>query len=383
MRIPAVLPLFSALISLAAAGCGPGQQAAPATPPPQSGSPGPAGVPVATAAVVEKAMPLDLHVIGTAEPSATVAVRSPITGELMTVHFKEGDEVQQGQVLFVLDRRPFDTALKQAEANLQRNLALAANARVQAKRFADLAARGITAREQVETSETNAAALDAAVAADRAAVESARNQLQDATVRAPLTGRTGALMVHPGNLVRANDTTPLVVIHQVTPINVTFAIPESQLPNVRHYLARGDLRVEAGSAEDEMLASGRITFVDNAVDEASGTIKLKGSFANRDGQLWPGQFVNVVLKLTTEPKAVVVPTVAVQTGQQGQYAFVVKADQTVELRPVTVARTSGQETIIGKGLAPGETVVTDGQLRLVAGSRVSLKAPVPQQNPLP
>jgi multidrug efflux system membrane fusion protein len=319
-------------------------------------------------------MPVELHVVGTAEASSTVAVRAQIAAELTSVHFTEGDDVKQGQALFALDARPYEAALKQAEANLQRDLAQAANAQAQARRYQDLAARGIATREQVDTSGTTAAALEATVAADRAAVESARVQLQHATIYAPMAGRTGALMVHRGNLVRANDATPLVVINQVTPINVAFAIPESQLPGVREYMARGELQVEAVPANGETASSGRVTFVDNAVDQATGTIRLKGTFANRDRRLWPGQFVNVVLKLTTEPDAVVIPSVAVQTGQQGQYVFVVKADETTELRPIAVSRTSGGDAIVKEGLAAGETVVTDGQLRLVSGSRISVKA---------
>ena len=318
-------------------------------------------------------MPVDLRVIGAAEASSTVAIRAQVSGELTAVRFTEGDDVREGQVLFTIDQRPYEAAVLQAEANLQRALAQAANARAQAERLQDLASRGVVSREQMDTAAATAAALDATVAADRAAVDSARVQMENVTIRAPMAGRTGALMVHAGNLVRANDTTPLVVINRLSPINVSFAIPESQLATVQHYLARGNLHVHATPGDEREAVSGRITFVDNEVDETTGTIKLKGTFANTDRRLWPGQFVNVVLQLTTEADAVVVPTLAVQAGQQNQYVYVVKDDQTVELRPVVVSRAAGSESIIKEGLTPGETVVTDGQLRLVACSRVSLK----------
>jgi multidrug efflux system membrane fusion protein len=364
------------LIAIGAGACT-GGEAVQQTPAPAGGRGGSAGapVPVATATVVERAMPIDLSVIGTAEPFSTVAVRAQLTGELTSVNFKEGDDVAKGQVLFTLDRRPLEGALLQAQANLERDTAQAANAKSQAQRYLDLADRGIATKEQVETSRTAAMALDATVGADRAAVENARVQLQYATITAPIAGRTGALMVHEGNLVRANDTTPLVVINQVTPINVTFSIPEARLTDLKRYLAAGSLKVTARAPNDEREAAiGRISFVDNQVDPSTGTIRVKGSFANADRRLWPGQFVNVVVTLTTDRAAVVVPTTAVQAGQQGQYVFVVKSDQTADLRTVTVARTVANESVIQQGLTPGETVVTDGQLRLVPGSRVTVKS---------
>jgi multidrug efflux system membrane fusion protein len=334
-----------------------------------------AAVPVTLAPVIQRAMPIEIRVIGSAEPYQTVAVHAQITGELKSVTFKEGDDVKQGQVLFSLDRRPLEAALQQAEANLERDVAQAANAVAQQKRYEDLADRGIATREQVDTSRAGASALNATVEADRAAIENAKVQLEYATITAPLSGRTGALMVHAGNLVRALDTTPLVVINQVAPIYVSFGIPESRLPDLRRYMARGSLRVEANAPNDDQRpSSGRITFVDNAVDPATGTIKIKGSFPNDDRRLWPGLYVNVVVTLTTDPAAIVVPTAAVQAGQEGSFAYVVKTDRTVEMRPVTVTRTSATDTVIGSGLKAGETVVTDGQLRLVPGSRITEKS---------
>ncbi len=319
-------------------------------------------------------MPIEIRVIGAVEAYSVVSVHSQITGQLTDVNFKEGDDVQKGQVLFALDRRPLEAALMQTQANLQRDIAQAANANVVAQRYSDLAGRGIATTEQLETSRTSAAALDATVEADRAAVENAKVQLQYATIASPLAGRTGALMVHEGNLVRAADQAPLVVINQVAPIFASFAIPESRLSELKRFLALGTLAVEARAPNDEAPSShGHVTFVDNNVDQTTGTIRIKATFTNEDHRLWPGQFVNVVVALTKDSTAVVVPTAGVQAGQQGQYAYVVKGDRSVEYRPVVVERTAGLETVIKNGLKPGETVVTDGQLRIVAGSKVSIK----------
>jgi multidrug efflux system membrane fusion protein len=264
--------------------------------------------------------------------------------------------------------------LQQAEAQLQKDVAQAANAKAQATRYQDLAQRGIATREQVDQMTTQATALEATVAADRANVQSARVQLDYATIEAPISGRTGLLQVHKGNLVRANDTIPIVSINRITPVYVTFAIPESMLPQFKQYMAAGTIRVEAHAPNDPGRPSiGRIDFIDIAVDNTTGTIKVKGTFPNEDRKLTPGQFVNVNVTLTTDPNATVVPTAAVQSGQQGTYVYVIKSDNTAELRPVTVARTHGDDSIIRTGVKPGETIVTDGQLRLVPGSRVSVK----------
>src|SRR5687768_6091800 len=343
----------------------------------QAPNPGPAApaVPVTVDRVVEKEMPLDVNVVGTAEAFSTVAVRAQVTGELKVVNFKQGDDVREGQVLFTLDHRPLEAALHQAEANLARDTAQAANAKVIAQRMEDLVERGVGTREQRDTARTTAAALDAVVGANRAAVENARVQLQYATIRAPIAGRTGALMVHAGNLVRANDQTPLVVINQVSPIYVSFGIPEALLPDLRRYMAQRDLDVEAVPPNEEIApAHGRITFVDNQVDQTTGTIRIKATFPNANRRLWPGQFVNVRVKLATDLRAIVVPSVAVQAGPDGRYVYVVKGDQTVEMWPVVVSRTAGSETVLKEGVKVGETIVTDGQLRLVSGSRISIKS---------
>ena len=372
--------ILAALILAASTACTANGTASGAT---KGGGGGDDAVPVTTAAVVRKPMPIEVQVIGAAEPYASVAIRSQITGQLLKVNFREGDVVQQGQVLFELDRRPLVAALEQAQANLARDMAQAANAEVQATRLNQLVERGISPREQADTAKTSVVALNATVEADRAAVENAKIQIQYATITAPITGRTGALMVHQGNLVRANDQTPLVVINQVAPISVAFAIPEARLSELRRYMSRGALTVTATPQSSDTSSTGTIAFIDNSVDQNTGTIRIKGTFPNTDGRLWPGQFVNVSVTLTTDPSAIVVPSVAVQAGQQGTYVFAVKPDQSVEMRPVTVARIRGAESVIASGVNPGETVVTDGHLRLVPGARISGKAAAGEQQAAP
>jgi membrane fusion protein, multidrug efflux system len=333
-----------------------------------------APVPVTIAPVVQKSVPLELQGIGTVIAATTVAVRAQIAGEMTSVHFKEGEDVTQGQVLVELDKRPLQAALEQAEATLQRDIAQANNAKASAARYKDLQQRGIATREQVDQIATQAAALEATVNADKAVVQNARLQLDYATIEAPISGRTGLLQVHPGNLVRGQDTNPIVTINRITPVYVSFAIPEAQLPELKRYMAAGSLSVRALPSGDTGAPSvGRVNFIDNAVDVTTGTIKVKGTFPNEDRRLWPGQFVNVTVTLSSDPKAIVVPSQAVQTGQQGTYVFVVKPDQTVDLRTVAVARTKGTESVIQEGLKAGETVVLDGQLRLVPGSRITVK----------
>ena len=376
MRLrPLERPLFFLVLAAALLASGCSKEAAQA----QAARPaGDDAVLVTVAPVVKKAMPLEIRVIGTAEAESTVAVHAQITGAITSVNFKEGDDVAEGQVLFTLDHRPLEATLQQVQANLARDLAQAEDARTQAGRYQALAGRGLVSGQELQAKATAAAALDATVQADRAAVENATVQLDYATIKAPISGRTGALIVHPGNLVRANDATALVVINRIAPINVSFGIPEGQLPAFKRYLAERSLSVEANAPSETAPSTGTITFIDNAVDPTTGTIKIKGSFANGDRRLWPGQFVNVVVTLKTDPAAIVVPTAAIQAGQQGDFAFVVKPDQTVDLRSVTVDRTAGTESVIKTGLAAGETVITDGQLRLVAGSHIKVKSDASQ-----
>jgi membrane fusion protein, multidrug efflux system len=368
---------LAAAALLATTACSGG--AAPAQAPAGGGRGGGRGggggaVPVATAKVEQRSMPLAIHVIGTAEAFSNVAVHAQITGTLTSVNFKEGDDVAKGQVLFTLDRRPLEAALQQAEANLQRDTAQATQAKSSAARYQDLLKRGIATREQADQSSTSSVALQATLEADRAAVENAKVQLQYATITAPIAGRTGALIVHEGNLVRANDTSAMVVINQVSPIYVSFGVPEGQLPDLKRYMAKGTVQVSAAPPNEETSSNGRITFVDNAVDSTTGQIKIKASFPNGDHRLWPGQFANVTVTLTTEPDAIVMPTAALQNGQTGDYVFVVKPNLTADLRPIEVERQTADMVVVRSGVKPDEIVVTDGQLRLVAGAKVSIKS---------
>ncbi|MBI4526452.1 MAG: efflux RND transporter periplasmic adaptor subunit [Deltaproteobacteria bacterium] len=333
-----------------------------------------AAVPVVVVSATQKNMPLQLEAVGVVEAYSTVSIRSQITGTVMQVHFKEGQDVSKGDLLFTLDTRPFEAALKQAEANLAKNTAVLENARQQARRYAELVKKQYVSQEQYDQIRTNADALEATVEADKAAVENSRVQLSYCRIYSPLTGRTGSLLVNEGNLVRTNDAVALVGINQITPIYVTFSVPQQHLPEIKERTSKTPLKVEAIIPEIESRSeAGTLTFIDNTVDKTTGTIKLKATFANSERRLWPGQFVKAALKLTDQPNAVVVPSQAVQTGQDGQHVFVLKGDSAVELRAVVVNRTLNGEAVVDKGLRPGEKVVTDGQFLLGPGSKVQVK----------
>jgi len=366
-------------LGCAAAGCSVDGRPLAGPPAAAAAAPKPApAVSVTAVPVVQKAMPIAIDVVGAAEAFSTVAVHAQITGELTSVNFQDGDDVTKGQELFTLDRRPLEAALQQARANLDRDVAQLANAKAQLKRYQDLSQRGIATREQLDTSQTMVTALEATMQADRAAVDNATVQLAYATVSAPISGRTGKLLVNVGNLVRANDATPLVVINQVAPIYVTFGVPDTQFAELKRYMARGSLRVQAHPADSNSAPSaGRLTFVDNAVDQSTGTIAVRATFPNDDRRLWPGQFVNVTVILDTDPTALVVPSSAVQDSQKGAVIFVVGADNTVAVRPIQLARAAGNETVVAGGVKPGEMVVTDGQIRLTDGSKVTLRGAAP------
>ena len=335
-------------------------------------------VPVTIGSVALQDVPLRLQAIGNVEPYTSVAVKARVDGQIVAVKFKEGDEVRQGAVLFEIDRRPFDAQLKQAQANLAKDKALFDHAAEQQKRYKDLLERKFISPDGYEQVRTNAETARAQVGADEAAIESVRLQLDYSTIRSPVTAYAGKIQIQQGNLVKANDTTPLVVLNQVVPVYATFAVPEQNLADVRKYQADGELRVQAAVVDSGKEAvDGKLSFIDNTTDISTGTIRLKAEFANADKALWPGQFVDVVLTLTEQKGLVVAPAAALQNGPNGQYVFVVKPDETVELRDVKVARTEGGDAVIGSGLRAGEKVVTAGQLRLAPGIKVRADAPKP------
>lgn len=338
------------------------------------GGDGPVPVTITTSA--QKSVPITLNAPGTVEAISSVQVRSQVTGRIAQIHFAEGQEVQVGQMLITVDPQPFQVALDQAQAVLARDTAQANNAQAQVNRYENLFNRGLISRDQYETQLATAAALKATTAADEAAVAAAKLNLQYTKIPAPAAGRTGALQAHPGDLVQANGPTPLVTINQMAPIYVTFAVPGKMLDDVRHFQAISPLKVTARTADEEgSVTAGRVTFIDNSVDPQTGTIKVKATFPNTDRALWPGQYVDTTLLLSMEPNSIVVPTVAVQTGPQGQYVWVVDDQMRAQMRPVTVQRTQGDDSIIGNGIKSGETVVTDGQLRLTPGARIAARTP--------
>jgi multidrug efflux system membrane fusion protein len=330
-------------------------------------------VPVTVAKAVKKTVPVELSAIGTAEAYSTVSIKGQVNAVLKEVHFKQGDFVKKGDLLFSLDARPFQASLAQAQANLARDKAQADLTVVQAERYKKLYDEGISPKEQYDQMQANAAAQQGSVHADEAAVESAKLQLQYCEIYSPVDGRTGALQVYPGNLVKENDVPVLVVINQIAPLYLDFSVPEQYLGVIKKYMTAGRLQIEATPYGDTTPETGYLTFIDNTVDNTTGTIKLKGTFENTDHRLWPGQFSTVALRLSEQENATVVPTQAVQTGQSGDFVFVIKPDQTAESRPVKVARTLGTESVIAKGIEAGETVVTDGQLRLIPGIKVQIK----------
>jgi multidrug efflux system membrane fusion protein len=330
-------------------------------------------VPVTVAKATVKSVPVQVEAIGNVEAYSNVSVRTQIAGEIERAYFTQGQDVKKGQLLYTLDRRPFQASLDQLEANLAHDQAQLANARAQAERNDKLFQEGIISRDQYDTVRTTAQAQEATVHSDQAAIENAKVNLSYCSIYSPIDGRTGSYQVYPGNIAKVNDTI-LVVINQIHPIYTIFAVPEQYLAEVKEYQARGPLAVEAQIPNDPRApALGQLTFIDNAVDTATGTIKMRAIFQNNDNRLWPGQFVNVAMRLTVQPNATVVPSQAVQTGPVGKYLFVVRPDSTADLRPVVVGETVGGETVIEKGVAPGETVVTDGQLLLAPGSMVEIK----------
>ena len=394
--------------------------------------PAPQGVPVMAATVLQKPVPVQVRAVGNVQAISSVTIKSQVDGQVLRVHFQEGQNVQRGDILFTLDPGPFEATLrqakaalardtaqslqaeaalsqsraaeKQAEANLARDTAQLENARAQERRYKSLIDDGAVSSEQYDTIRTAAAATVATVEADRAAVantqaaiqaaqatvanvkasmeadqavvDNAQIQLGYTTIRAPMEGQTGGLLVHPGSAVKARDDSgAMVMMNQIRPIYVGFAVPQKYLADIKKYLAQGSVKVTAfPQGQEADPAQGELTFVNNTVDPATASIQLKATFANSDNRLWPGLFLNVILTLTTDPNAVVIPSQAIQTGQQGPYVFVIKPDLTVEARTVAVERNVGPDAVIQTGLTPGERVVADGQVRLVPGARVEIRA---------
>lgn len=385
--------------ALAAVGCG-SSAASPGGNARGRGGRGTAGdAPVVTARVTERDVPIDIAAIGNVEAYATISVRTQVTGQLDAIHFKEGDFVKEGQLLFTLDKRPFEAALAQADAMLLRDKALLAQAEAQLNRDAanaeylqlsaerqnQLNERGILSKDAadqvrsqadaakalVNADKANVASAQAQLDAQQAAVDTARVQLSYCVIKSPIDGRTGNLAVKVGSLITANQL-EMITVARVDPIYVTFSVPAIHLATIKQHMAKDKLPVTATPQDNgAQPVTGTLTFVDNAVDTTTDTIRLKGTFANESHELWPGQFARVSLRLATVPHALVVPSQAVQTGQDGQYVFVVKADSTVEQRPVVSAQQVDQDTVIQKGLKPGEVVVTEGHLRLEPGSHVT------------
>jgi multidrug efflux system membrane fusion protein len=368
----------------------------------RGGRGGGADAPVVTAKVAEKDVPVEIAAIGNVEAYATISIRSQVTGQLQEIDFREGDYVKEGQLLFTLDKRPFEAALAQADATATRDKALlvqaqaqlvrdAANAEYQqltAERQSSLNVRGILSKDAAELARSQADSTKALVDADKANIESAkatldaqvatvdaaRVQLDYCVIRSPIEGRTGSLSVKIGSLITANQL-EMITVSRIEPIYVTFAVPAGNLGTIKKAMTESKLPVIATPQDnDAKTLSGSLAFVDNAVDTTTDTIKLKAAFQNEDRRLWPGQFARVSLRLATLSHATVVPTQAVQTGQDGQYVFVVKADSTVEQRPIVTSQKMDQDTVIEKGVTPGETVVTEGHLRLEPGTRVTTDA---------
>src|ERR1700730_15079589 len=351
------------LILLAAYGCSK-QQAAPV--------PRPVAIPVVVAKVTQRAMPVQLTAIGNVE-AYSVSVRAQVAGELLDVNFKEGEFVRTGQLLFTIDPRPYEAALAQAQAALTRDKAVAANSRAPAERLLTLRGEGIVSPSDADTSTSAADAAEATVAADQAAVKTAQLNLEYCKIYSPIDGRTGGIIVKPGNLVKVADEA-IVVINRVSPIGINFTVPQEYLSDIKKYLAAGPLRVEASVPNSPGRPEvGTLVFVDNAVDTTTGTIRLRALFENSHNVLWPGLYVNTLITLAQQSNATVMPAQALTAGQQGSFVYVVKADGTVAPRPVTSSRSVEGLAVVDKGLEVGETVVTDGQVRLMPGAKVQIK----------
>jgi multidrug efflux system membrane fusion protein len=364
--------LLAGVLVVGASGCGSRKGD------PKQGPPGRGGaVPVTIEAAVSKDVPVTVDAIGTVEAYSTVSVRSQVGGTLEDVGFAEGADVKAGQVLFRIDPRPYEAALQSALADSAKSAAMAASADAEEARYADLVKKDYVTKQEYDDVKASADVARAAILGAAAGSRTARLNLEYCTIRSPIAGRTGSLLVHVGNLVKANDTTPLVVIQQIVPVYVSFSVPEGSLDAIRKYAAGGHLAVRAtASGDSSHVHSGKLTFIDNAVDETTGTILLKATFPNGDAALWPGQFVNVQLVLATRKGAVVIPVRALQRSQNGDFVYLVQADGTVKQQPVTTSTRVDDQVVVEGGVRGGDRVVTDGQLRLFPGAKVDEKKPV-------
>ncbi len=327
-------------------------------------------VPVTVAHVERSTIPVQLHAIGAGQAFKTVSVESQVAGIVKEVNYKQGQFVHEGDILLTLDKRPFLAALDQSNAALARDNAQAQLNKAQLERYEGLYKQGIVSKEQFDQYRATSTAAEATVSFDEAAIQTAKIQLSYCSIYAPISGVTGAQLVYPGAAVKANDVPVLVVINQVSPIYVNFSVPQQYLESVKRLMTRSSLPVQATPTGDSNPEIGTLAFVDNTVDAATGTIALRATFPNNDQHLWPGQFSNVLLRLGEQQNVLVVPSQAVQAGQQGDYVFVTKPDMTVDVRQVNVGQTVNNEIVVLNGLSPGETVVTDGQVRLIPGTKV-------------
>jgi multidrug efflux system membrane fusion protein len=366
-----IWPVLLVVLSLSAA-CGRGKEKAATgkkEAPPQ---------PVAVEMVATGSAPVRLFALGTVEAAESVGVKSQVAGMLAGVHFREGADVKPGDLLFTIDPAPFQNSLRQAEAILSRDRSTLEKAWVEANRNAEMLERGLISQSEADTTAVAVRTLQATVEADQAAVENARLQLGYTRIVAPMAGRAGRLMASPGSLVKAGADEPLVVIDQVSPVEVSFGVPERNLPAIRRRMASGALAAQAlVTGEEERPEEGRVTFIENEVDRATGTIRLAATYPNANRRLWPGQFVRVVIDLERRDGVVIVPGGAVQSGQKGSFVYVVNADSTVTLRPVKATEAEGGVAVVDEGLAAGEKIVVDGHLRLVPGAKVQAQESAP------